>query len=361
MLKIFSFWYTIYKYTSMIVAWKFLQKHTSRKCHYFFCRNVRWYGNKHRQIDGFYAPHWFVEFVFFAGVVSTIAAFSFVASVAVRNANADDAATSATIGNTLPVASATSIDSAAASITLTENTTTAVVCTATVTDNNGCADITTGSAVLYRTDVAGGSGCTPDDNDCYTTTCTVDGGSCTGGADLTSLYTCNISAQYFADPTDVGAVHAATDWSCTVTPTDSVGNGTTDTDTIEMDTLTALNVTATIAHGSLALNSDTGATNQTTTIINTGNESLDAQISGTAMTCDVLGSLAATQQKYDVSDVTYASLTYTLDGTPTTRTLTLPQRTSTEVSTPVYWGLAIPASGVSGSCTGTNTFTAIAG
>ena len=54
---------------------------------------------------------------------------------------AEDVPASATVGNTVPVASSVDINSAATSIQLTENTTTTVTIKATVSDNNGCQDI----------------------------------------------------------------------------------------------------------------------------------------------------------------------------------------------------------------------------
>jgi len=277
---------------------------------------------------------------------------------------ADTSSTSATVSNALPVASSASIDSGNASVTLTENTTTNIVCTATVTDNNGCEDIENGTAVFYRTNATGGASCSDDDNDCYSSeTCTEDGGSCTvGGSDLTSTYTCTIAVQYFADATDAGSANEATDWTCEITPIDGTGSGTADTDTIEMSTLTALDVTGTIAYGSLALGADTSTSNQTVTLTNTGNEDMDPQVSGTNMSCS-LGSteIDVAQQKFGLTDVTYGSLTWALSGTPTARDFTLPQRTSTAVTDDSYWGLAVPSTGVGGTCSGTNTFTAASG
>src|SRR5579863_8049427 len=68
------------------------------------------------------------------------------------------ATTSLTITNALPVASNVNINSSATDIVLTSGTTTTVTATFTVTDNNGCADIDSGSskttAVFYRTTVS---------------------------------------------------------------------------------------------------------------------------------------------------------------------------------------------------------------
>ena len=256
-----------------------------------------------------------------------------------------------------PVASSVSIDSGAANVDLTEDTTTNVVCTSTVSDTEGYADITSVTAELHRSGVSAGS--VDDNNNHYTLT---GDANCvpSGGTGNTETYTCTFPVQYYADPTDAGT-YVGENWECLVTPSDSVGAGTTSADTIEMNSLAALNVTSTITHGSIALGADTSTTNQTATITNTGNVNIDTQFSGTSMTCDVLGTLVSTQQKYGVTDVTYASLTNTLSGTPTERDLDVSQRTddATPSTQSTYWGLAVPATGYGGTCTGTNTFTAV--
>jgi len=267
-------------------------------------------------------------------------------------------ATATAAANTLPVASGVSINSGAASITLTENTTTPVSCTATVTDNDGCTDITGANYIFYRTS-QGSAGAT-DNNYRYSGSCTQDGGSCTGGGDLTATYTCTINAQFYTDPTDAGSPYPTDDWTCRVTPSDNVGAGTADTDTIEMNSLTALNVTANINYGTLGMGTDTGATNQTAVVTNTGNRSIDSQMSGTDMSCTI-GSIPVGNQEYSASAFTYGAGT-DLSGTPTSLVLTLPQPTNDVapvITDDSLWGLGMPTMGVSGSCTGTNTFTAI--
>jgi len=258
--------------------------------------------------------------------------------------------------NTLPVASSVSIDSGATGVNLTENTTTEVSCTATVTDSDGYADISSVKAELHRSAVAAGS--TDDNNNHYT----LEGDSeCipSGGTGTTETYTCDFDVQYYADPTDDGT-YSAQNWECLVTPSDSVGAGTTDSDTIEMNSLSSLNVTSTVSYGSVTLGSNTGASNQTVTITNTGNVNIDTQFSGTDMTCTI-GSASSSNQKYGTTDVTYASLTNSLSGTPTERDLDISQRTddATPSTKATYWGLAMPSTGVGGSCSGTNTITAV--
>ena len=167
--------------------------------------------------------------------------------------------------------------------------------------------------------------------------------------------------QFYADPTDVGAPQAATNWTFQATPSDAGGAGTPGTDTEEVNSLTALNVTAAINYGTLALGANTDLTNQTATITNTGNRSLNSQLSGTAMACTI-GSVPIANQKYSDVAFDYDLAGTALSGTPATLVLTLPQPTndvSPVITDDTLWGLGMPASGVSGSCSGTNTFTAL--
>ncbi|KPJ55186.1 hypothetical protein AMJ47_01580 [Parcubacteria bacterium DG_72] len=276
---------------------------------------------------------------------------------------ADTASSSASVTNVVPVASIVSVDTAAASVTLTENTTTTVTVTATVTDNNGCEDIDSVSVKFYKTTT--GAEAADDENNHYTVTASEDGGSCTaGGSDLTATFTATIPVYYYADPTDITSVDSPTDWTALVTPSDEA-SGTTDTDTIEMDTLTALDVTAAIAYGELALGADTGTGDDTTTVTNTGNEGIDVDVDGYgasdgdgySMTC-TWGTIPVANEKYATAASTaYASKT-ALSDTATEVDMDIAQRTTTVTTGDLYWGFGMPTDGVGGSCTGTVVFTA---
>ncbi|KPJ55185.1 hypothetical protein AMJ47_01575 [Parcubacteria bacterium DG_72] len=265
-----------------------------------------------------------------------------------------------------PVASSVSIDSGAASVTLTEGSTKNVVCTALITDDDGCEDITSVTSVFYRTNLAGGPEAADDNNDHYSINCVVDGGSCTGGGDLTATYTCTFPVYYYADPTDAGD-YLATDWTCQVTPSDSVGEGTADTDTIEMDSLVGLDVDATINYGELALGANTGSTNQQTTITNRGNVQIDITLDGygssdgdgKSMTCSI-SSITIGNEEYGISSFTYGTGTDLTD-TAVELDLDVPQQTNdaTPSTKEVYWGFGMPSTGVGGSCSGTVVFTAV--
>lgn len=268
---------------------------------------------------------------------------------------ADDAATSATVTNAPPVSSAVLI--IGDTLTLTEATTTNVVVTATVTDNNGFADITSVQAKLFRTDVT--SSASGDPLNHYTSACTV----VETGSGLSQNYTCTFAVQYYADATDAGAYSEDT-WSAEVTPSDADGAGTAGTnDTAEMATTVALDVTIAIAYGEMALAATTPDTTAFDTIVtNTGNQaSIGAQVNSgadTAMAC-AIGSIPVGNEKYHaVSTTAFASKTALTDTAATVSDVAATKGASGNTDT-IGWGLQMPADGVSGACSGSVVFTAV--
>lgn len=272
-----------------------------------------------------------------------------------------------------PVASLVSIDSGADSVVLNTGTTKNVVCTATVTDDEGYEDIVSVEAKLYRTGV--GVGASDDNNNHYT----VSGDSqCvpSNGSGTTEDYTCTIAAYYYADPTDTGSIYEDDNWTCQVTPSDVGGPGTADTDTIEMDTLMGLSLsTDTISYGTMDLGTNTGVNNQDVNIINEGNVRIDVQFDGygtidgdgKAMVCNP-GSILIGNEKYDIDEsptADYDDLAFQLTDTAVERDWDILQRTNDSSQEQgvdkkwIYWGLAIPAEEVGGSCSGYVTFTAV--
>lgn len=251
-----------------------------------------------------------------------------------------------------PVASNVSINSGAGSISLTEGTTANVLVAATVTDANGCTDITGVTVKFYKT--ATGAGAPDDANNHYTVTTPTDvvQNSC---VDLVATYTATIPVWYYADPAE---------WTVQVTPTDGI-DGTASTDTITINTLIALSVTDTIAYGELALGVDTGITDKTTTITNTGNVAIGVQVDGygaidgdgKSMTCDV-GSVTIGSEKYSkTAETAFVSKTALTDTAATLADFTIAQRIDGATTGNIYWGFGMPATGVSGTCSGAVVFT----
>ncbi len=124
-------------------------------------------------------------------------------------------------------------------INLTENTTTSVSATATITDPNGYDDINTVTAKIYKSSVSGGKDCTPNDNNCYSvSSCSLSG--CSGNS---CTATCTINMQFHADPTD-----GSTDyWRAWIQATDDesqTGSGYSPADAPDVNSLKALDVSS---------------------------------------------------------------------------------------------------------------------
>ena len=303
-----------------------------------------------------------------------VAALFMFGSAPIANVFANDiASTTLSVGNSDPSVDDVVFNSAG-NITLSENTFVIASTTVTVSDANGCSNISSVEATAYRSLAqTDGTTCTQDDNDCYeefiACAATTTGNTCTGGADTSAEYDCSFRFWYLADPTDGTAPNATNIWVVAATATDaSAGTGTaTNTDeTVEVTSLAAHDVTSDIAHGSVGAGTDTGATNQTATITNTGNRSLDTDIGGDIMCTDWStcsgGVILEDQQKFGLTDVTYASLSNTLTATGSPATITTilakPTATTSAITDDTYWGVAVPGGQVAGSYEGQNVFTA---
>ncbi len=282
-----------------------------------------------------------------------------------RIANAATASTTASVTSSLPVASSAVLNGGTA-IILTTNTTTSVVGTVTVTDDNGCEAITGVTSTLFRTNVSGGSGATNDNQTHYSATCVANADCTGGGGDLTRTYNCTFSMVHYADPTDAGSLNADTDWTFNATPSDG-STGTSSSTTRELNTLAALGLeTTSMAFGTIALGANTTTTNKNISVANLGNEGLDVGLTGygttsgdnLSMTCTV-GTAAINKLEYGAAGFTYGVGT-ALTNISTTLDLDLDRSSdSTHSTKTVQFGFGLPASGVSGSCTGTVVITAV--
>jgi hypothetical protein len=162
------------------------------------------------------------------------------------------------------------------------------------------------------------------------------------------------------DPTDNDA---GDDWTAYVEINDMYGGQGTDTESFEVATVVALDLSNTsIAYGNLELGGISAE--QSITVENLGNIDIDVLVEGTDMTCDVLGVIDFDQQKVAVtSGEGYANMTAIgFTAAPVTMELNLAESDDAEPITTddLYFMLQLPASGIAGSCTGTNTLTAAA-
>jgi hypothetical protein len=243
-------------------------------------------------------------------------------------------------------------------IALTEGTGTIIYATGTVSDLNGYTDITAASSTFYRSGVAGARYCTADQNDCYqisTSTCALtlcSGNSCT--------LSCTANMQYFADPTDAGSTYASQIWDAFVDIWDSSGTHTTASSTQDVYTLRGLSVPSSINYGSVTVGADTGSSNASTSVNNTGNALLNLLLSGTDLT-NGSSTIAVSYQKYATTTFTYTSCVFCNSLSSSTQSFNLNVSKPTSTS-PFYrdilWGISVPNGTAASTHNGVNTFLA---
>ncbi len=279
-----------------------------------------------------------------------------------------------TVNNVAPVVSAVTLNGGVA-IDLTEGSTTGVVLGATITDNNSCAggELATIYGYTYRSDVAY-AGCDvsgeANSNYCYPEiTCTVTGGTCTGTTDASANYTCTANLQYYADPTDILTEFPGANWLSTVKVIDN-NSATDDTEVasgVEMNSLTALDVTTSINYGSLDIGQRNDPLDKITTVTPTGNVGIDTELSGPANMCTDFptctgNTIAVSYVKYALATSTAYASGASLTTTPTEVELNAAKvRTGSPATKNVWWGIEIPLGTTPGSYTGSSTVNAYKG
>ncbi|RJP43099.1 hypothetical protein C4587_03015 [Candidatus Parcubacteria bacterium] len=271
--------------------------------------------------------------------------------------------TSVTVGNAAPSVTAITI-SPNPTITLTANATTAVQVNATITDNNGCADITGGTTtvLLYRSGYSS-STCLSAGQDslrCYVATAFTASSTCSTTSQNT---TTTFGVQYFAQATDASSSFSSQTWRATVIFKDANNaTGTADDGTSpNVATLTAIQPTSSINYGTLAAGQDTGSTNQVATTSNAGNSSTTLQLRATQTLTSGSNTIATSSQVYSTSTFTYAGTSTALtDSLVTVGGFFLTAPTSqTLVSQGTFWGLSVPGGTATGTYSGTNEFSAL--
>ncbi len=304
---------------------------------------------------------WLV-FIVLAGLLVGVGFYSFLPpkSPGVKAITTTTFTPQVTVGNQLPVVSAVDLNSTN-DITLTDNTTTSVTCTALVTDENGGDTVSSATATVYRSGVSNGYSCTDSDNDCYQDeTCSL------ANSGNTATATCAVSIWFHADPTDAGD-YIGEDWRCYIIAADNQGATSTATDTtpVNLNTVLALNITSSIDYGSLAPGAST-TVSATTTATTTGNAAIDVKIRGTDLVTSTL-TIPGQNQQYSTSIVAYddASTTVMATTTESYKNLVLESVKPTQhnpvqsaATDNIYWGILIPAGQSPDTYTGTTTVAA---
>lgn len=251
-------------------------------------------------------------------------------------------------------------------ITLTGGTTTTYTVAGTLEDENGFYDIDLFVARLRRSAVS--PACTFDENNCYLLTtaaldCVLTPLNFTQGT-----FECIANMQYFSDATDDASLisegaYPSDNWTVVAYANDYTNESSELTNYTEISSLRDLSACASINYGTLA-NGAASSTGIACPITNDGNVDIDIEISGTAMTCTA-GSIPIGNQLADIANGSYASMAASGTHYPYTATATtysdiiLNKRTTSVVTDDLYHTITVPFA-VSGSCSGTNTISAVA-
>lgn len=300
---------------------------------------------------------------------------------------ADSSTTSLSVTNVAPTVDSVLIDddgsnvAAGGNVTLNSGATELITITGVVSDANGvggstfaAGDLASIYAWIWRGPTPGSgckstSGANDDGNNCYTmisdSSNTPASGKCviTSQASSTSVnYECRVEVFYWADATDGNGVAASSDkWSAFVEVKDDSNSSATDSKDFEIVANASLTYSATIPFGTLALAEKTTASNNVAmTVTQNGNDIATTSVSGTAMSCTV-GTVPVGNIEWALTDVAHSNVASTdLSATPTNTAINVTYRTdeSTANTSSLYWNIEVPATGVSGSCSGTNTLTA---
>jgi hypothetical protein len=261
--------------------------------------------------------------------------------------------------NEVPTALSVLLESGDTAANLTAGVTTPLVCTATINDPDGYLDISNVEATFYRTSL--GYMAANNDNNHYSTSCV--GGS---GSGTNRPYSCTFNVQYHADATDVGSPNASDDWSCRITPFDSDGEGVSDVDYIEINSLTAIEVpNQLVLTSAIEPGEQTGNQNAILGITNVGNTALNVQFSGTDL-CTAYPSCAS-GGVIGVNNIQFKEVGFTYGGGITLTsgiqlgvfTITKATTSPSNQSQNTYWGVAIPTSSIGGLYTGAVLLTGI--
>ncbi len=267
----------------------------------------------------------------------------------------DNLTTYVIVGNAAPTVGA--ITCIPTSVTLAAETSTLLNCTATVSDNNGYENLMGIRGEFYNDSLG--------DEDNYTkhynnATCLF---TKNGSISTDSEVECTFSIYFHANPGE---------WTIYFNVTDAAGDTGSNTNTVTVASLTALNVTETVINfGDLDL--DETSVQQTTTIKNTGNVELDILINesshGGNMTCDGVGSAnintsaTSTGVRYNTTDgFTFDEAEWKLTSDNNEIDINWSKSYDGASTTPpgydLYWLIKVPDSGVSGNCSTVTRITA---
>jgi hypothetical protein len=286
-------------------------------------------------------------------VVAVFAGFS-----TVFGAASSTATTQVTVGNAAPTISGVVLNHGT-TMTLTPNATTSFDINYTMTDNNGCGDITRATSTAFRFGSA--STCaipssTPSSLSCYVYVSRTTS-SCNSSISYDATDTVQI--WYFANSTNGNSSTFPSDhWEAYAIVGDaSNATGSATSSAVEMDVLSAVNVaTSSLLYGSLSASSTSAEQPATTT--NAGNSTTSIQLYAFATLTSGPNSITTSSQHYASSTgINWGASTALTASAVSLAGVSLKTPTSTtNVSQGIYWTLNVPAGQATGTYNGTNVF-----
>lgn len=242
-----------------------------------------------------------------------------------------------------------------------------------VEDMNGFADLERVRATFFRSGVENGSECAYHLNDCVSVSvCDFEE---VETSSFQARYSCPIQLAYFADSTAQGGEFPDESWMARVDVFDRRGATASDSSvTREIQTLLAVHVPGSIDYGALEAGQATDESTEFLQLISQqGNDETDVEVSystapgapsyGGTMDCVHTGGEGAIpngMQQWSLVPGGYDSAgTSDLTTTQSRAKLGIPYRHGENPSAPLYWNIRIPSSGVSGTCTGSVTISAV--
>jgi len=297
--------------------------------------------------------------VFVLGLAASLEAFA--------AGSSSTLSTSVIVGNAAPIVSGVVLNNGSA-ITLTPGATTTIQINYIVSDNNGCADVFTSGAVsstAWRFGVSAACATpspTVNNLNCYGMVLANSTNSCTG-SNLSANVTDTVYIYYFAQATDASSSYPLEHWEAFAYAKDgSNATGSATSTSVELNTLTAIDVTtSSVNYGTLSASS-TSATSEMATSTNAGNSSTTLQVKASStLVAAGIGSIATSSQHYATSSATLwdnsSALTDTL-ATVSGYLLTSPTTTAL-VAKQTFWRLNVPAGTATGTYSGANIFSSL--
>jgi hypothetical protein len=241
---------------------------------------------------------------------------------------------------------------------------TPVAVTISMSDLNGCTDITSATAKIYMS--ATSSSCSAlDKNVCYAAASPVDctKTNCIAGS-ATANYTCTTSLKYFALSTD--SYNASTTqygWLSSINVYDSAVNISFASSTgVELVSNLGIDVTEPlIDFGSyLYAGQNSASKNSTSTVVNIGNSPLNVDLSGSDMYAGMGAPLAVNNLQWKLGTNFSYGTGFSLSSVATTVPANIQKATTTTDTWKRFlWGIGVPSNANSTSYNGTTTFIAV--